>query len=323
MLASLYERCFLHRSQVATCAGDLSASWQAIASGRHALQRDADGWWVGQLADRRPPSEHLLEACLASARDEPAGGLCAANSKPIAAPWPPERLWDHQPSALSGIIARRLGWRHWTGVPTVAACSTGLHLLLAAADWLTARDQQQPAGALVATMDAPLQPLLLAGYRSLGVACRSAAPPTAMVPHPVGFAPAEGVATTWLATNPASWRLIAGVRLADASHPTRCDDLAVAVRCLSTLWQAGPAPDAIITHGTGTAAGDAYETAALERGPWRECPRIIAKPVIGHCLGASGLAELLAATAGPYQVLWKLSFGFHGHVAAVCCVRDG
>jgi hypothetical protein len=119
------------------------------------------------------------------------------------------------------------------------------------------------------------------------------------------------------------WRLVAGVRLADATHPTDLGDPAVLGAALAGLWAACPRPDLIVVHGAGTRAGDRYEAAALEQGPWSGCRRLAMKPVIGHTLGASGLVELGAALAAPAGVdrIWKLAMGFGGHVAGTAVVR--
>jgi 3-oxoacyl-(acyl-carrier-protein) synthase len=112
------------------------------------------------------------------------------------------------------------------------------------------------------------------------------------------------------------------VRLGDASHPTRFADGDTLRRCLLALWDILPEPELIVTHGTGTASGDAYEHAALNDGPWRACARLTCKPVLGHCLGASGTVELALALEAPVARLWKLSLGFGGHLAALAVERS-
>ena len=93
------------------------------------------------------------------------------------------------------------------------------------------------------------------------------------------------------------------------------------LHALQSLWEAAPAPDLIIAHATGTAAGDAYELRGLDAGPWRRCERVTMKPLIGHTLGASGAVELAIALEAPVNRLWKLSLGFGGHLAAVAVER--
>ncbi|MFW5829298.1 MAG: beta-ketoacyl synthase N-terminal-like domain-containing protein [Planctomycetota bacterium] len=201
----------------------------------------------------------------------------------------------------------------------VAACSTGLVSLLRAADHVHAGRCEV---ALAGSVDTPLHPLLLGCYRRMGVACRGRMP-SAFTGAGSGFAPAEGAAVVRLGTAPGPWRLLGGLRLADASHETRCGDAAVLRRCLDQLWMLLPEPDLIIAHATGTRAGDAFEQTGLDTGPWRDCPRLVCKPSIGHCLGASGLVELCAGLHAPADRLWKISLGFGGHIAAVAVMRNG
>lgn len=223
------------------------------------------------------------------------------------------------PGSLDAPLARRLGLRCWQGHAATAACATGLHSLLAAADAIGGGRCEH---GLVAAVDRSLTPLLMAGFRSLGVLASQQ--PQAFTRSGTGFAIGEGLATVSLSATaqPGSWCLLAGVRLADASHATRCDDPGVLRRLLTDLWRACPEPDAIVAHATGTTEGDAYELAGLDSGPWRDLPREAWKPVIGHCLGASGLVELAIACQSPWRRFWKLSLGFGGHLAGVALARD-
>jgi 3-oxoacyl-(acyl-carrier-protein) synthase len=137
---------------------------------------------------------------------------------------------------------------------------------------------------------------------------------------PTGFAPAEGAGLMALAHD-GPWRLVASVRLGDARHETEFRDPATLRTALEGLWHASPRPDLIITHGTGTARGDAYERGGLDDGPWRAVPRLHCKPMIGHCLGASAAVELALGLEAPVKRLWKLGLGFGGHLAVVAVER--
>jgi 3-oxoacyl-[acyl-carrier-protein] synthase II len=174
------------------------------------------------------------------------------------------------------------------------------------------------AAGLAGAADAGLTPLVLAGFAALGVLCGEVRPGTAGC---AGFAPAEGAGCVALARGAGDgWRLRAGFRYADASHPTRCADVGVLRAGLAGLWDFG-APEAIVVHGTGTAAGEAYERAALDAGPWRSVPRVACKAVLGHHLGASAAVELAIGLEMPVGRFWKVSQGFGGHVAGVMCER--
>lgn len=217
--------------------------------------------------------------------------------------------------APNAAVARRLRTGTYVPCAVAAACSTGLYALLAAADLI---EHGLADRALTGAVDGDLPPWLAAGFTALGVLC-GPHPPQAFG-RPTGFAPAAGAGVLGLA-HTGAWRLQAGVRLGDAGHETHFVNPGTLEHALSALWSAAPDPDLIITHGTGTAAGDAYELAGLDSGPWRTCARVAMKPLIGHCLGASGAVELAIACAAPVQRLWKLSLGFGGHLAAVALER--
>jgi hypothetical protein len=322
-----YHRVWIDRWAALSCAGDSAATWRACDLGRCALRCDAEHGWLGLLGER-PYDGELAEllARLCQAWTLPAGppALSISASKgditllgrlltgDLAAflPW--------QAGSLGPRLAARLGLRHFVGGSPIAACSTGLYALLHAADCL--EDGQADWG-LAGAADASCHPLLMAAYRNMGVLCRHH-PPSAFSGKGQGFAAAEGAAVLGLTTEPAGWRLVAGVRLGDARHETRCEDPAVLQACLSSLWELLPEPDLIVAHATGTAVGDRFEQAALAEGPWSRARVLCCKPQIGHCLGASGIVELAAALEAPVRRLWKLSLGFGGHVAAVACERE-
>jgi 3-oxoacyl-[acyl-carrier-protein] synthase II len=225
-------------------------------------------------------------------------------------------LW---PGGLAGRLARGLSLpAGWWPCPVAGACSTGLIAVLAAADLI---EQGQCVAGLAGAADAGLTPLVLGGFAALGVLCGTEAPGSEPC---AGFAPAEGAGCVALARAQApadgTWRLRAGFRFADASHPTRCADVGVLRAGLAGLWESG-APDAIVVHGTGTVAGEAYEGAALDDGPWRDAPRVRCKEMLGHHLGASAAVELAVGLEMPVRRFWKLSQGFGGHVAGVMCER--
>lgn len=219
------------------------------------------------------------------------------------------------PGQLTPQVAGVLECGIYQPMPVAAACSTGLYALLACADRI---EDGLCERALAGAADLSLTPLLIAGFRALGVLCGDERPQA--FGTPTGFAPAEGAGLMALAHD-GPWRLIASVRLGDARHETEFRDPATLRTALEGLWHAAPRPDLIITHGTGTARGDAYERGGLDEGPWRSVPRLHCKPVIGHCLGASAAVELALGLEAPVNRLWKLGLGFGGHLAAVAVER--
>lgn len=326
MSATRYAGVHLAAWTCLSVAGDAAASWAAVAAGTCALSCDAEMGWHGPIpAWRGDPVGLLLAAArpawaaVAAEPGPPAWGLSASKGDPWA--WQAAlaggaaALHRAPPHAPGAAVARALGVGLHRPCMVAAACSTGLVACLEAADLIAAGGC---ARGLAGAVDGDLPPWLRAGFASLGVLCGQRRPQA--FAEPTGFAPAAGAGVVALARR-GPWRLVAGVRLGDARHETHFEDPAVLRRCLAGLWDAAGAPDLIITHGTGTAAGDPYEAAGLERGPWSGVRRLSCKPVIGHCLGASGAVELALACEAPVARLWKLSLGFGGHLAAVAIER--
>lgn len=327
-----YDRVWCQGWGAWSAAGDAAATWADLAAGRCRLSADPElGCWVGRAAAHPAlPSAEGRMLALAWLAAEPAlvrlgdpgpwPVLAASASKGeswLLCTRPAESLTQAMPQALSAALARTLGWRFYRPEPVVAACSTSLYGLLAAADAIA---HGQSSAGLAGAVDASLQPFILAGFRNAGALAEGQ--PSAFDGTGTGFAAGEGAGFLALANRPGPWRLLGGVRLGDASHPTRCDDPTVLRACLQALWRCCPQPDLIVAHATGTTAGDAYELAALDDGPWAGVARMAAKPVIGHCLGASGSVELAAALSSPATRIWKLGLGFNGHVAAVALARE-
>jgi len=328
--AVVYTRVAITDWSARSAAGDAGETWTAVAAGRSALVEDPDLGPCGRavpadLAGPQRMDRLIADTCsgdlLAGLGERGLPAIAFSASKGDTGAWlppnPPQAIWQRGPGQQAAAVVRRAGLRSYLDLQPVAACSTGLYAVLAAADALEyGRAQRALAGAA----DASLQDLLVAGFRSLGVLPRD---PGGAGP---GFAIGEGCGALRLEADPrpaaGTWRLTAGVRLGDASHETRCADPAVLEACLAALWHSAPEPELIVLHGTGTRAGDAYEHGGLDRGPWQHCPRVACKPVIGHCLGASATVELAAALEADAARLWKLSLGFGGHVAGVALERS-
>lgn len=327
--SSRYRRVRIAGWSCLSAAGDTAATWTACRDGRTALTHEAGIGWCGRTPAARAGLDALAVAAAAPAWAAVAGipgipALAAAASKGDVAALARALAGEHRAlvAAEAGLptarLARALGVRLHLPVPAVAACSTGISALLDAADLL---ERGAATRALAGAADASLTPLVVAGFRALGVVAAGEAPPTCFAGTGGGFAPAEGAGFLALAER-GPWRLVAGVRLADARHETAFLDPATLASALAALQAALPAPDLLVVHGTGTAAGDAYERAALDAGPWAGARRLACKPAIGHCLGASGTVELAAALEAPVARLWKLSLGFGGHLAAVAVARE-
>lgn len=315
--ASRYHRVAIQAWSALSAAGDATATWHAVEQQRSALRLDPAWGWVGRcgadqealglaVARRLPLPQGRLAVGLGTSK-----GALAQHAAGSGPPWTAAF-----PGALSTRIARELGLGVHLPCACAAACSTGLACLLAGADLI---ERGLADGALVGASEASLTPLVLAGFRNAGVLCGDV-PPQAFGAA-TGFAPAEGAAAFALGQH-GDWRLVAGVRLGDAGHETQFTDPRTLATALAALWEAMPEPDLIACHATGTAAGDAYERAGLDHGPWSRIPRWCAKPHIGHALGASGALELAAVLHAPARRVWKLSLGFGGHLVAVAIQRS-
>jgi 3-oxoacyl-(acyl-carrier-protein) synthase len=360
MTATLYTRVALRAWECRSAAGDAAAAWAAVASRSSALRHVPGRGWCGVVNAAGGDPVGMLHAAahgpwtaLAQGVGLPALGLSASKGDP----WALDRALNKQPAAwlsadgaaVNQAVAARLGIRHYVPCAVAAACSTGIYALLSAADLI---ERGHCAQGLAGAVDGDLPPWLAAGFASMGVLCGDRRPVAfgglmqaeACAPEVLGaqasacfanssqqaeacapgeatgFAPAAGAGVLALEED-GPWRLAAGVRLGDAGHETHFTDPRTLTTALAALWVALPNPDLIVTHGTGTAAGDAYEAAGLMAGPWRRAEQVSMKPILGHCLGASGAVELAAACCAPVRRLWKLSLGFGGHLAAVALAR--
>lgn len=318
--AIAYTRVFVSEWEAFSCAGNSVNSYTACINEKSALTKYS--WGYGGHSPQHTGSLiHFLgdcaQACLSTAPIENPI-LCVSSSKGSLRDLlaTPEHFLRSLPGMLGPQVAQLLKIDHYIGYPAVAACSTGLNTLLSAADLLEAGHSEQ---ALCGSADASLEPFLLGAYKNLGVLAQQA--PQAFSDQHTGFAAAEGAAFMNLNRNNGPWRLCGGVRLADASHITRCESDDVILQCFESLWELLPKPDLIVTHATGTENSDTFEGHILNNGAWKNAHTLNCKPIIGHCLGASGLVELAIGLHAPVQRLWKISLGFGGHLAAVALER--
>lgn len=328
MYATLYPDVALTAWDCRVGGLDAKNAWEALSTGQRLLRQRADGTWHGLLPEGIAPADSLHAllhaatvhpwAAVAGGCGLPAWGLSTSKGDPWA--FTPAAAATAGPGHLGARIARDLGIGVYVPCATAAACSTGLYSLLACADRIA--DGTCDRG-VAGAADGALPDWLEAGFARLGVLCGSTAP-TAFTGAGTGFAPAAGAGAIALARASGiagTWQLRAGVRLGDAGHETHFVDPWTLTSALEALWAALPHPDLIVAHATGTTLGDAYEQAGLDAGPWRDCPRLVLKPLIGHTLGASGAVELAIALEAPVQRLWKLSLGFGGHLAGVAVER--
>lgn len=234
------------------------------------------------------------------------------------------RLWPSGP--VSSLMRAWGGWRGPALCP-VAACATGLMAVCRAAELIEQGDCDL---ALAGSVDASLNPYVLASYRRLGVLARNHRPLTAACQpfdrQRSGFVIGEGGALFVLAREGdprirperiyARWR--GGVQGADPAGLTQLDATGTRLSRLlgECLLQAGlrTADIGLLhLHGTGTRDNDLAEARAVaavfgdpSQQPWSTA----SKGAHGHALGGAGSIELawllLSLRDGLIPSIWNL-----------------
>ncbi len=203
-------------------------------------------------------------------------------------------------------VARTYGVRGPTSV-TGTACAAGTDAIGLGRDWIR---QGRADLVLAGGAEAPLVPLLIAGYRKLGALSRTdRAPAEASRPFDAdrdGFVMAEAGAVLVLEEREHALRRGATVyaeitgfgQTCDAGHLTDPDpDGTGAGRAIAlALHDAGIGPEAVgyvNAHATATPAGDVAEARALVAAGLGTTPVSSTKAAIGHPLGAAGAVEAI------------------------------
>ncbi|OGR97189.1 MAG: hypothetical protein A2902_03645 [Elusimicrobia bacterium RIFCSPLOWO2_01_FULL_64_13] len=232
--------------------------------------------------------------------DVPEGrmGCSVSVSKPV---FPAGLSAPASPESVHAFIARELGFSG-PALNLVAACATGIHSVLLASRWLK---EGLCDAALAGSAESSMHPLLVAGFRNMGV--------LSLFPRPFdrrrdGFILGEGAGVLVLERRSGALSRGAKVRAvlasaavgSDCSHPTRFfpDGMSVARVISRALARAEIAPGDVgyvNLHGTGTAANDLMETRAVKAAFGKKSYDISCsstKPATGHLLGAAGSVEL-------------------------------
>ena len=122
----------------------------------------------------------------------------------------------------------------------------------------------------------------------------------------------EAVAALRLSTHEVSpWRVLGGANVVDGALPTGTSETAVIEMCQRALAASGIQPqqiDLVKAQAAGSPGNDAVEAAGL-RQAFDELPALVSlKPLIGHCMGASGAAEIALLLTCLEQGLWPEYF---------------
>lgn len=212
------------------------------------------------------------------------------------------------PSCGAGVLAARYGFCGPSAAP-IAACATGL---VAAIQGAALIRRGVCDLVLAGSVDASLEPIVLASLHKMRVLARASGDPaTAVRPWDrgrTGFVVGEGGAVLVLEREDHVRRrgvvpyveLAGGALGADAYHETDLNPdpsgLAEVIRrSLNDASVSGSGIDHVNVHGTATRANDPIECQALRLALGPEANRIACtanKSQVGHLLGAAGAVEL-------------------------------
>ncbi len=282
--------------------------------------RDGDRTWT------------LARACLAQVPGELSAlrtvdpcriGVAAATSKGevlslLGADPPPHHLAGAD--ALARRIASGVGARGPVQA-RVAACATGAHNLVAAAEWISSGMADV---VVCGCAEATIHPLYAASFAGLGLLTPDACRPFDARRN--GFAMGEGAAVFVLASRPATERLglaplawLAGWATGSDAHamtgmnPDGAAHARLAARALADAGIVMGGVDYVQAHGTATVANDTAELAFARRA----CvPRLVSlKGAMGHLMGAAAGVEAAACIASIAHGVIPGTVGFEASAA--------
>ena len=209
----------------------------------------------------------------------------------------------HDQQAFIEEVATWLDWRGPVfGVST--ACTSSLNALLSARALIESGLFEH---ALVLGMELRNQ-FTSAGFSGMQLLASN-------VPRPLdierdGLVLGEAVAALYLGKKPARWRLQGGANLINGDNPVGADQHAVAQVIAQALEESGLTPeqiDLVKLQAAGSPQNDAEEILGLHQVFKPLPPLITFKAILGHTLGASGVAELILLTACLEAGTWPLA----------------
>ena len=242
--------------------------------------------------------------CGATSKGDPAVILATRSGRHSA-----ERFLAGWPNGPGRMLANRLG----IGGPLicpVAACATGTHALVRAAQMIRDGDARR---VLVVAGDASLSPLLTAAFANMGVLTDDACRP--FDAGRSGFAVAEGAAAVTLESSRhaigraivdvTGW-LIGGDPTGLTAQDATGGVLAESIRILLRRARLDAVEVSLYSaHGTATRLNDVAEAAAMRSvfaGADSQPAAFAGKAIFGHLLGAAGLTEVvLSILAAAHQ----------------------
>jgi 3-oxoacyl-[acyl-carrier-protein] synthase-1 len=190
-------------------------------------------------------------------------------------------------------LSRRIGdWLDWRGPVFLisSACTSSMQALLSATEWLRTGSETE-AVVLGVELD---NRLTLPGFAALQLLSPSRSKPFALQRD--GLVLGEAVAALRLSTEQtAPWQLRGGANVVNGTQPNSASAAAVTQMCQLALAASGLMPadvDLIKVQAAGSPGNDASEAEGL-LAAFANVPALVSlKPLIGHCMGASGAAEI-------------------------------
>jgi 3-oxoacyl-[acyl-carrier-protein] synthase I len=190
-------------------------------------------------------------------------------------------------------LSRRIAaWLDWAGPVFVvsSACTSSIQAILSAIEWLRLGKASE---AMVLGLELDNR-LTLPGFAGLQLLSPSLSQPFGRQRD--GLVLGEAVAALRLSTAQASpWVLQGGSNVVDGTQPTGASARAVALMCQRALAASGRTAadvDLVKVQAAGSPGNDAAEAEGL-LAAFASMPALVSlKPLIGHCMGASGSAEI-------------------------------
>ena len=207
------------------------------------------------------------------------------------------------------VLAHRIAdWLDWQGPVYLVstACTSSINAMLSALELLRAGSVSE---ALVLGIELDNR-LTVPGFAALQLLTRSSSKPFAQARD--GLILGEAVAALRLSTQEtAPWQVLGGANVVDGALPTGASETAVIEMCQRALAASGIQShqiDLVKAQAAGSPGNDAVEAAGL-RQAFDELPALVSlKPLIGHCMGASGAAEIALLLTCLEQGLWPEYF---------------
>lgn len=202
------------------------------------------------------------------------------------------------------LSSRIAGWLNWQGPVYLVstACTSSINAILSAMELLQSGEMSE---ALVLGIELNNR-LTVPGFAALQLLTQSKSKPFSAARD--GLILGEAVVVLRLSTQEITpWRVLGGSNIVDGTQPTGASETAVLEMCQRALAASGIQPhqiDLIKVQAAGSLSNDSVEAAGL-RQAFINLPALVSlKPLIGHCMGASGAAEIALLLSCLEQGLW-------------------